>query len=149
MENFTKHGGFEINVKPWEDSGGYAVELRFADLQRTKLSSLSYDKIWQYDSSWPFFSHEDEQSGCPLGLVCEGFISEGSFTWAHRFFTGNLIAFILNTIFLHTKWILWSPASTLIQMQRALFPCPTRRHCGIPYTTFSAEAFKPCWSFGM
>ena len=45
MENFTKHGGFEINVKPWEDSGGYAVELRFADLQRTKLSSLSYDKI--------------------------------------------------------------------------------------------------------
>ena len=56
--------------------------MRFADLQRTYLSSLAYDM-----SSLRGLSYKTKtcKSGCPFGLVCRGFLSSGSFTWVHRY----------------------------------------------------------------
>ena len=56
--------------------------MRFADLQRTRLSTLAYDK-----NSLRRLSYRTKtcKSGCPFGLLCKGFLSTGSFTWVHCF----------------------------------------------------------------
>ena len=56
--------------------------MRFADLQRTCLSSLAYDMV-----SFRGLSYRTKtcKSGCPFGMVCKGFLSTGSFTWVHRY----------------------------------------------------------------
>ena len=55
--------------------------MRFGDLQRTKLSSLSYDGSSLRGLA---FKTKTSKSGCPFGIVCQGFLSHGSFTWVHR-----------------------------------------------------------------
>eukprot|EP00435_Cladocopium_sp_Y103_P051618 s1168_g16.t1 len=56
--------------------------MRFADLQRTRLSSLAYDLKSLRGLS---FRTKTCKSGCPFGVLCRGFLSSGSFTWVHRF----------------------------------------------------------------
>eukprot|EP00435_Cladocopium_sp_Y103_P039101 s579_g10.t1 len=56
--------------------------MRFADLQRTRLSSLAYDLVSLRGLS---YRTKTCKSGCPFGVLCKGFLSSGSFTWVHRF----------------------------------------------------------------
>jgi hypothetical protein len=56
--------------------------MRFADLQRTYLSSLAYDMVSLRGLS---YRTKTCKSGCRFGLVCKGFLSSGSFTWVHRY----------------------------------------------------------------
>ena len=56
--------------------------MRFADLQRTYLSSLAYNMTSLRGLS---YRTKTCKSGCPFGLVCKGFLSSGSFTWVHRY----------------------------------------------------------------
>ena len=56
--------------------------MRFADLQRTLLSSLAYGRTSLRGVS---YRTKTCKSGCPFGLLCKGFLSTGSFTWVHRF----------------------------------------------------------------
>ena len=56
--------------------------MRFADLQRTRLSTLACDKTSLRGLS---YRTKTCKSGGPFGLLCKGFLSTGSFTWVHRF----------------------------------------------------------------
>ena len=56
--------------------------MRFADLQRTYLSSLAYNMTSLRGLS---YRTKTCKSGCPFGLICRGFLSSGSFTWVHRY----------------------------------------------------------------
>ena len=56
--------------------------MRFADLQRTYLSSLAYNMTSLRGLS---YRTKTCKSGCPFGLLCRGFLSSGSFTWVHRY----------------------------------------------------------------
>ena len=56
--------------------------MRFADLQRTYLSSLAYNMTSLRGLSYRTKTYK---SGCPFGLLCRGFLSSGSFTWVHRY----------------------------------------------------------------
>lgn len=56
--------------------------MRFADLQRIRLSSLACDMTSLRGLS---YRTKTCKSGCPFGLPCKGFLSTGSFTWVHRF----------------------------------------------------------------
>ena len=56
--------------------------MRFADLQRTYLSSLAYDLTSLRGLS---YRTKTCKSGCPFGLLCRGFLSSGSFNWVFRY----------------------------------------------------------------
>eukprot|EP00435_Cladocopium_sp_Y103_P007983 s6206_g2.t1 len=64
---------------------GFATSLagmRFADLQRTGLSSFAYDMISLRGLS---YRTKTCTSGCPFYVICKGFLSTGSFAWVHRY----------------------------------------------------------------
>ena len=56
--------------------------MRFADLQRTYLSSLAYNMTSLRGLS---YRTKTCKSGCPFGLLCRGLLSSGSYTWVHRY----------------------------------------------------------------
>lgn len=119
------------------------MELRFADLQRTKLSSLSYDNMTLRGLS---FRTNTSNLGAHLGWFAKASyqkapshghtvsLQEFDSLYSQYNISPHKVDFVIPSIDAHSN----------AEGPRALFPCPTRRHCGIPYTTFSAEAFKPC-----
>eukprot|EP00435_Cladocopium_sp_Y103_P007353 s5139_g2.t1 len=56
--------------------------MRFSDMQRLKLETLTLDEKSLRGIS---FCTKTSHRGCPFGVVISGFLSHGTFTWVHRF----------------------------------------------------------------
>lgn len=58
--------------------------MRFGDIQRVIMHRLQYDSRTIRGISW---KTKTCNSGVPFGIICSGFLSKGSFHWAHKFFS--------------------------------------------------------------
>ena len=86
------------------------ASLRFMDGQRVHFCSLSFDGSSLRGSC---YQTKTSSHGQPFGLMCQGFLSHGSFTWTYKFLRA-LDAAIINHTTMHPSVPL--PSSLLLAL---------------------------------